>query len=78
MVTKVISQTECCVHADGSVNQRKTYYGNSGDVVANADGSYSVPSILDATNADPFMAMDTGLTLMYDAQAKVWWKPFKK
>lgn len=77
MVTKVISQTEYCVHADGTGNQRQEFYGNSGDVVDNGDGSYSIPEAKDARNSAVFMAMDTGLTLMYDAEAKVWWKPFK-
>lgn len=50
-----------------------THFGKQADVIANGDGSYSIPKITDANDADHFVAKDTGFVLVYDAEDKAWW-----
>lgn len=51
-----------------------TFYGKEKDVIANGDGTYSIPGAVDPVNADPFYTMDKPTVYMYDEEDRVWWK----
>lgn len=76
MITKVI-QIDGSAHAimpNGDVRKRACYQIKSADVTANGNGTYSIPDIIDAKNADFATAMDTCDMYKYDEDINAWWK----
>ena len=76
MITKQakINGTEYIIFPKCEKDILHTHWGKAKDAVKNADGSYSIPGIEDARNSEPFIAMDTGLVLVYDQEDGVWWE----
>ena len=76
MITKVI-QIDGSAHAimpNGDVRKRACYHIKSADVTANGNGTYSIPAIIDAKNADLATTMDTCVLYKYDEDIDAWWK----
>lgn len=76
MITKIIQidGSEHAIAANGDVRKRACYQIKSEDVSANGDGTYSIPGITDAKNADYAITMDTCDMYKHDEDLHAWWK----
>jgi hypothetical protein len=75
MITKIIQidGSEHAIAPNGDVRKRACYQIKSADVTANGNGTYSIPGITDAKNADLASAMDTCDCYKYDEELQAWW-----
>lgn len=69
MITKETTMCTC----QGVARERATYYCLQKDIIANGDGTYSIPGIT-GYNADLAFAMDSGLTIMCDGESGKWYE----
>lgn len=76
MITKII-QIDGSDHAimpNGDVRKLVRHRISSTDVIANSDGTFSIPAIVDAKDSDTAYTRDTVEIYMYDEEKQVWWK----
>ena len=52
---------------------RRTYYPKDSDVIANADGTFSI-DVTDPKDADLAVTKDTRKVFLYDEGIGKWWK----
>ena len=76
MITKIIQidGSEHAIMPGGDPRKRACYNCKSADVVDNGNGTYSIPEITDARNADVATTMDTCKFYKYDEDINVWWE----
>ena len=75
MITKIIKidGSDHGVAPDGDVHPLDRYRISSSDVVANGDGTFSIPGIKDARDSETAYTRDTQDIYMYDEEKNVWW-----
>ena len=72
MITTETSMCSC----SGSTRERKTHWLWSTDILANDDGTYSIPGVV-GYNADRAVVMDTSQLLLCNGETGKW-SEFKK
>ena len=76
MITKIIQidGSEHAIMPGGDPRKRACYQIKDADVTANGDGTYSIPGITDARNADLASTMDTCRLFKFDEDINAWWE----
>ena len=67
-------ETDVIVHSKDGAKNRKTFYPKDADVVANANGTYTIHTPVPPRDADLAVTKDTQRVFMYDEDAQAWWE----
>ena len=71
-ITYVINDDVISNHKDG-FRCRRTYYPKDADVVANADGTFTI-DVSDPKDADLAVTKDTQRVFLHDEDIDAWWE----
>ena len=71
-ITFVIND-DVIAHRKDGFRCRRTYYPKDADVIANADGTFSI-DVTDPKDADLAVTKDTRKVFLYDESIGKWWK----